>query len=71
MKFIEVNKTGEKTIINLSLIKKVVPVINGVGCIVHFEQGTLNVSESYESIRDELISGNAPKLLNEEASKKK
>ena len=65
--FIEVNKTGDRTIINLNSIKKVVPVINGVGCVIHFEQGTLNVIESYDTIKSLMIQENAPVLLTEEA----
>ena len=70
MKFIEVNKTGDKSVINAALIKKIVPVINGIGCVVHFEHGTINVSEPYEFIRDQLIE-NAPNVLNEEFFSKK
>lgn len=73
-KFIEVNKTGDKSIVNMDLVKKIVPVINGVGCVLHFDQGTVNVSESYETIRSLLVPEETPKVLNEEtviAQKKK
>jgi len=69
--FIEVNKTGERSIVNLDKIKRIIPVINGVGCVIHFEQGTINVSESYEVIRDKLIGVEQAKTLNGEVSPKK
>ena len=72
-KFIEVNKTGDKSIVNLDLVKKVVPVINGVGCVLHFDQGTVNISESYETLKKIILQekDDAPKLLNEEVVTKK
>nr|QMP82998.1 MAG: hypothetical protein [Caudoviricetes sp.] len=71
-KFIEVNKIGDKSIVNLDLVKKIVPMINGVGCVLHFEQGTVNISESYDVIKALLIQEESqPKLLNEEVSAKK
>ena len=70
-KFIEVNKTGERSIVNLDKIKRIIPVINGVGCVIHFEQGTINVAESYEEIRDKLVGVESPKNINEEVSSKK
>ena len=70
-KFIEVNKTGDKSIINMEMVKKIVPVINGVGCVLHFDQGTVNVSEPYETIKSLLIGETAPTLLAEEVAPKK
>ena len=69
--FIEVNETGERSIVNLDKIKRIIPVINGVGCVIHFEQGTMLVSESYEVIRDKLIGVEQAKTLNGEVSPKK
>jgi len=71
-KFIEVNKSGDKSIVNMDLVKKIVPVINGVGCVLHFDQGTVNVSETYESIRDLIIQKeSAPQIPTEEVPSKK
>lgn len=55
--YIEVNaNTLEKTIVNLKKVHKINPVINGVGCIFHFDNGkTQSVSDSYEVIREKLI----------------
>lgn len=54
--FIEVN-VGKPTrsIISEYTIKKIVPVVNGEGCVIHFDSGTLNIAESYEEILGKLV----------------
>lgn len=49
--FIEFNSgSPERVIVNVLLVKKIIPVVNGSGCVIHFDQGTINVKESYEDV---------------------
>ena len=53
--FIEVNLgTAEKMVVNMDLVKKIIPMINGVGCVFHFDQGTVFVKEPYDDILSKL-----------------
>lgn len=71
--FIEVNVgTDSCSYVNALLIKKVVPSVGSAGCVIHFDQGTLNVCESYEEIKKKLnerivFTSNEPDVVNKKA----
>lgn len=57
MRYIEVNtNSSDRCIINLNKVHRIIPVINGVGCVFHFDNGkTQSVSESYEIVKTLLL----------------
>lgn len=64
--FIEVTVGTEKCLVNLAQVYKIVPVVNGVGCILHFDNGkTQNSSDQYDVIKT-VLTGNPKTVLTEE-----
>lgn len=64
--FVEVNSGSDKCIINMNQIHKIVPVVGGVGCVFHFDNGkTQNVSDSYDIIKT-VLTGSSSHILTEE-----
>lgn len=64
--FIEVTFGTEKCLVNLGQVYKIVPVVNGTGCVFHFDNGkTQNSSDQYEVIKT-VLTGNPKAVLTEE-----
>ncbi len=65
--FIEVNNNLEICIINLSTVYKVIPVINGIGCVFHFDNGkTQSSTDSFDMIKSRLLKSDTVKVPSKE-----